>query len=304
MIRRTAVLITLLLSGCAFEGASDSQANLAGIPCEVSGLGLDAHGEFFVGHVSNAGGTAEGNWLHLGDSVVIGAGPLDMLLCWMNGTMAAEIQGPAYFNGAAGYTYRISTRMGYRPEPGLVEGPAEVQTVTSTRRYRPTRWEEGEVTIEEQARVTIPAELPVTVGNAGNQWAWLTFQRADEWDLVTCRYRGGASKPNPQNPSDIAAGEAYYFERCTGLRGESIEPGDRVDVRWMKLHVQSGAHFFPSRHDAQTTVSVDLEVTPLIRLEAQPDLYGIGVWDDATGERVYFRDGFLRSGSIEIRQLD
>ncbi len=306
MARRVAVITILsLLSACAFDDVGAAESDLVITDrCEVSGLGLlGPDAEFFVGRVRGDGVSVTGSWAHLGPSVVLGEA--DFIDCRINGALVGDVGGPATLDGVGGYNYRVSVRdFGDPGPPDVIEGLPEVQTVTATRRYRPTRWEDGRVAIDERALVTIPAELPVTVGNAGNQWAWLTFQRSESRGVVRCRYRGGARTPNPRTPADLAAGQAYYFERCTCERGDDVEPGDRVDVRWMELHVQTGAHFLPSSHAAQTTVSVDLDVTPLVLRERQRDRYGIGVWDDVTGERVYFRDGELISGNIQVLQLD
>lgn len=291
-----AVLVALGVAGCDPDGVGGTADTLLLTDrCEISGAGVLA-GEAFSGAARGSDTGARGSWTHEGaDGVVLGEA--EWILCRINGAMLGDFGGPATIDGRAGYTFRVGVQ-----DFEEASETTETQTVRASRTYRPSRWEDGELTIDEQALVTIPSSLPVVEGNAGNQWAWLTFERADTADVVTCRYRGGASRPNPILPVDVAAGLSYELQRCTGEEPGSpeVSAGDRVAVRWMRLHVHSGAHFHPHPWCPVTTVSVDLQVTtgPVTR-----DRYRIGVWDDATGERVFFRDGELTSGDLLVQTL-
>jgi hypothetical protein len=303
-----AASVVLGAAGCdpgGFGGTND--ALIVTDRCNVSGFGVLPDGDLLAGTARGDDTGASGAWMHVSTADGVVLGDAEWILCRVNGAVLGDFGGSARIDGRSGYTFRVGVQDFGAPSPGTwVEGPSETQTVVASRTYRPTRWEDGEATIADRALVTVPEALPVTVGNAGNQWAWLTFQRAETFDVVTCRYRGGASVPNPVRADDIAAGQRYVFERCTGeLPGTSeVEAGDRVNVRWTRLRVQTGAHFFPTRDAARTEVAVDLEVTPLLRSAPVRDRYRLAVWDDATGERVLFRDGELAAGDLTIRLLD
>lgn len=272
--------------------------------CEVAGFGTLPVGDFLAGTVRGGDTGATGSWAHVADRDVVIADP-DWIFCRINGSVQGDFGGTARINRRSGYTYRVHVQdVGDPGPPTLTPGTPSIQTVSATRRYRPTRWEDGSLTIEDRALVTIPSELPVTVGNAGNQWAWITFRRSETFDTVVCRYRGGAHNPNPCTPEDLTAGESYVFDRCTGeLEGTpEVEAGDVVDVRSMTVHVQTGAHFLPTRDAAQTTITVDFEVTPLVP-ETRRDFYRIAVWEDATGTQVLFREGELAIGNLRILRL-
>lgn len=299
------LILSCLLSACAFEATGGSEAGLVVTDrCEISGLGaLAVDGAFFSGTVRGGDTGARGSWVHVGSDVVIGEA--NFIVCRINGALLGDFGGPAMFNGRRGYNYIVGVQdFGDPGPPEVVEGTPEVQTIEATRRYCPSRWEDGALTIEDRALVTIPTELPVTVGNAANQWAWIRFERSETSDIVTCRYQGGSPKPIPRRPSELAAGELYKFRHCTSdLGADDIEPGDRIDVRWLELHVESGARHLPP-DGPQTTVTVDFDVTPLLVRERPRDRYRIGVWDNVTSERVFFLESELSAGNITLVQLD
>lgn len=304
-------MVVLVLSACSPEGGVGASRSELVITdrCEISGLGLLPTGDFFAGDARGGDTGASGSWTHVGDSRVAFGTP-EWILCRINGATLGDFGGPATFDGAGGYTFRVHVQdFGDPRPPDWVEGTPEVQTIGATRWYRPSRWEDGAVSIDERAIVTIPSELPVTVGGASNQWAWLTFQRSETFERVVCRYRGD---DGPHCRDGSTGGARYVLERCTGddegehdgdVSSGSVGAGDRVDVASMTLHVQSGDHSLPSRWSAQTTVTVDLEVTPLIRHDATRDYYRFAVWDDATGEQIYLREGALATGNLRVDQL-
>jgi len=307
-IHRVSLLsVLLVLSGCAYDvdpTGSAEEALVVTDRCELSGMALLDNGDFVAGRARGGDTSVSGSWVHVADTGEVMNATPDRITCRLNGSVIGEIFGTAELDGTPGYTFRVFVQD--RREPGppeVIEGPPETRTLTATRRYRPSRWETD--SLEERAIVTIPSELPVTVGNAGNQWAWLTFQRHGTFDVVTCRYRGGASSPHPRTPGDLAAGERYHLERCTGEwpGTDPVEAGSRVDARWTRLRVHSGAHFLPSRRDARTTVSLDLDIAPLIVIEPPPDYYHMEV-RDAAGTRVLLRYGTVATGDLDVVRLD
>jgi hypothetical protein len=299
--------VLLVLSGCAYDvdpAGSTEEALVVTDRCRMRGMAILENGDFVAGRAQGGDTSVDGRWLHVAESGEVMVATPDRITCRVNGSLIGEIFGTAELDGTPGYTFRVFVQD--RREPGppeVIEGAPQTRTLTATRTYRPSRWEVG--SLGERALVTIPEELPVTEGNAGNGWAWLTFQRHGSYDVVTCRYRGGASTRFPRTPAELAAGERYHLERCTGeWRGtDPVEAGSRVDARWMRLRVQSGAHFLPSRRDARTTVSVDLEITPLIEIESPPDFYRMEV-RDAAGDRVLLRTGNVAAGDLDVVELD
>lgn len=298
----------LVLAGCTQELA-DGTTGALGTPttqCEVDGSGELAGGHLFFGHVTGTTAGTTGSWTHdTGFELVLGSA--DWISCRINGVVIADFGGTASIDGASGYAYRVQVQdFGTSGPTSLVLGPPEIQTVSATRRYRPTRWEDGSVAITDRAVVTIPGELPVTVGNAGNMWAWITFQRTDVGDTVRCRYRGGAHNPVPCTPEDLAAGERYHFHDCdSDVEGPlSLAPGDSVDVTSMTLHVHTGAHSLPSRDAAETTVTVDFEVATLTEEAPASDIYRIWVYDPASPTPpVISASGELSSGDVAVNRL-
>ncbi|HEY8535566.1 MAG TPA: hypothetical protein VIL25_03920, partial [Vicinamibacterales bacterium] len=235
-------LAVVVMGACTYELGDGASDELIETPnCDVSGLGMLPDGDVFAGSVHGSDSSGSGSWVHIVEHDVIQASPT-FVFCRINGAVQADFAGEARVNGRTGYEFRVHVEDVGDPEPGrLTPGTPEIQTVSATRYYRPTRWEDGTLRIDERALVTIPHELPVTVGNAGNMWAWITIERSETFDTVVCRYRGGASSPLPCDPADLAAGSRYVFDRCTGeLPGtDEVEAGDTVDVRSLTLHVHT-----------------------------------------------------------------
>ena len=301
-----AALLASSLVGCVPEDGVEGATGELVITdrCDVYGLGQLPSGDFVAGRAHGEDTGATGSWAHVGDPDVV-LGDAEWVLCQINGALLGDFGGPARLNGDSGYTFRVHVQdFGDPLPPEVIPGTPEVRTVSATRWYRPTRWDDGDVVVDERALVTIPEELPVTVGNAGNQWAWLTFERSESHDTVVCRYRGQAHNPNPCTPDDLAGGMSYVLERCTCERGDDVEAGDVVDVTSMTLRVQSGAQFLPSRHRPQTTITADFDVTPVTLTDPERDFYRISVRDEVTDEQVYTRQGSVEVGNLHVVQLE
>jgi hypothetical protein len=294
--RLTTLFVMLFMAGCGHEPTGTSGAALLETHlCEVAGTGTLEEGDFVAGSARGTPAGITGRWMHDGANVVIG--DATNIFCSINGVTLGDVWGPATYNGESGYRFRVHVQDFDNDHAR----EAYLETLTATRFYRPTEWEDGVLEIDDYATVTIPDELPVVVGNAANQWATLTFDRLDRGDTVTCRYRGG-SCGYPGTPEEIEAGASYVFERCTGDDHGEVVAGDAVDVTSMTLRVQSGAHELPTREDAQTTVAVELEVHRPDELPQPTDFYRIVV-QDAAGQRVLTREGHLAEGDLSIRPL-
>ena len=69
----------------------------------------------------------------------------------------------------------------------------------------------------------LPARLEVTVGNAGNARAVLSFDR-NGTSRVECTYTGGASSMPPADALDFAEGRFFNLEGCSG----GVHAGDAL----------------------------------------------------------------------------
>ncbi len=94
--------------------------------------------------------------------------------------------------------------------------------------------------------IVIPTHFDVIVGNAGNQWAGLTFTGGDS--PIYCRFRGGSPTAIPLSPADMAAGQRYEFEYCAaGTLSSLCSPGndgDPIDVTAGDVVSADSARFF------------------------------------------------------------
>ncbi|MEW5740420.1 MAG: hypothetical protein AB1938_15935 [Myxococcota bacterium] len=114
------------------------------------------------------------------------------------------------------------------------------QTVTlqASRQYSPSRSTDADMSFASPFTFALPAEIPVTAGNAGNHWVELKLYTASGCE-TKCKYRGGSNYAHPQSPSERAKGARYVFAFCTG-QGMGLEAGDAVQVNRVKLHVVNG----------------------------------------------------------------
>ncbi|MEZ4315847.1 MAG: hypothetical protein R3F61_00010 [Myxococcota bacterium] len=294
--------MSLLSAGCAFDGADSS--SWASAPhttsrCEVTGTAALPGAEAASGTITGGDTGATGSWLH--DSPVGGvilATP-DFITCRINGSKLADVEGTAEVDGVPGYTYRIHVQD--RGTPGgtvIHEGTPVVETLTATRSYRHhhARWTDAVLPItEDMARVTIPAELPVTVGAPGTGRADLVFTRADTGDTTRCRYRGNGRRDR--------GGDRYVLTRCVGRSGSpEVVAGDEVDVTALTIHVQSGDEHSSGCRGGETTVTLDLDVLPLSIEPSQPDYYEIRVFSP-DGTDYFDAAGNLEGGDLTITEF-
>lgn len=345
-MRSTTVLVALAMIavGCTSTDVGSTEGYLIETGhCAVSGSGtIDANA--FGGDVHDVSGTPAGTWTHTsagGDSFE--ATSTTELVCRVNGSRVGTISGFGTWNGVPGHEFRVEVQdRGGASPPVRVHGTPETPTLTATRYYSPSRWVDGSLSWTDGAEVVIPDALPVTVGNAGNQWARLTFVDYHTGLPIRCSYRGGASTANPTRRADVAAGLSYDFAFCEvwscededldddsdegeGRRGghhgcgghdeddeddecgwerdPSYVPGASIDSASVDLHVQHGSSRYPSRHAAQTTVAVVLDVTPYIALPHEPDAYLLRVFAPGGGPAIYSLSADLTGGDLTVSLL-
>lgn len=307
-------LASLCFAGCVATlddaGSGTGALGVATGHCEVYGAGALASGDTLDGDIRDASGTPVGSWEHTTSALDRLVGDPDTLLCRINGSNVADVSGTGTWNGVAGHQFRLHVQdRGDPTDPDIVPGTPESQTLSGTRRYSPSRWADGELTFPLGAIATIPATMPVTEGNAGNHWTWLTFVLAGDFEPVRCMYRGGASRANPTSPADIARGLTVSLARCERLDGDddwsndpTLVAGSELEVASIELHVHQGSNRFPSRRCPVTTVSAILDITPLVEIAPEADYYRLLVWDPS-GAVVHFADGDLVSGDLHVAIL-
>ncbi|GMU62385.1 MAG: hypothetical protein AMXMBFR34_41480 [Myxococcaceae bacterium] len=122
-------------------------------------------------------------------------------------------------------------------------------TLQASREYCPSRWNNADVSFATPFTFALPAEIPVTAGNAGNHWAELTLHTTSGCE-TKCKYRGGSNYSHPQSQAERAKGARYEFEFCTG-QGQGLAAGSLVQVDRVELQVVNGDSW-------QGTTSVEL----------------------------------------------
>ncbi len=249
-------LAVIACAGCARldDGASgDPQALIVTGHCSVSALGVMPSGEAITGNIRDTGTAPTGSWQSsaTGSSLV---GTPNWLQCRVNGSTVADFTGTGTWNGAPGYTFRVHVQdRGTPGAPTRVEGPPTTATIVATRNYSPTRWTDGTASWAAGAYATVPNTLPVTVGNAANQWAWVTFApdpggAASLGYAVRCRYRGGARGQDPDSASDIAAGLSYHFVDCQRPCADAHDDDD-ADAEHHHDGDEHGGHLYARGDD-------------------------------------------------------
>src|SRR6188508_358244 len=94
----------------------------------------------------------------------------------------------------------------------------------------------------------IPAELPVTAGQAGGDWdkAELSFRTASG-KVVECEYRGNYEPRHGRHPE--SGGDKYVFERCN----KGFKVGQTAKSDWFQLELGDG-------HGSSSNLAVDLRL--------------------------------------------
>jgi hypothetical protein len=288
-------------------GASGGALMVESNHCRVEGFGELSDGVSMFGEIHDEGGVPVGSWTHTTaeDDEFIGSPAT--LACRLNGSRVADVSGTGTWNGVPGHYFILEALDRRNPShPVIVPGPTESRNLSATRTYSPSRWTDGSLSYPLGAQVVIPASMPVTVGNAGNQWTWLTLTESGSGETIRCKYRGGASKANPTSRRDIERGETVTLDQCqrAGSRDRwitdaALVAGAELEVTEVELHVQNGSSRFPSCRDAQTTVSVNIEVTPNVQVNAPADEYIFRVYDPS-GVLVHSADGELATGDLAV----
>jgi hypothetical protein len=258
--------------------------------CRIDGSGTIETNEVSGGSIHGDDGGASGTWTHSTSSGEEFMFQPEWIFCRNDGALLADIGGTIAWHG--------------RPATVLIHiqdfstWGSDLRPLTATRFYKPAGWQDDAIT--PSMPITLPAALPVRVGNAGNQMAHLNFLTTGGSAFIDCRYQGGASSAYPQHAADISRGLRYEFLGCkrfdavagTWQADPALLPGSMLEPLPVQLHVQNGSIGFPTLEDARTTVSVAITRVDFLRVQA---------WDNLTGDRVYLADGNIISGDFTVQ---
>lgn len=143
------------------------------------------------------------------------------------------------------------------PSPDAPDGCTVIELVAMKEYIPPSSTTDGVYTVAVPTPISLPDQLDVTMGNAGNHCAELALKRASDNATIRCRYRGGANVAHPFTPVEIAAGKRYVFDGCTQgaacpVRNGTLEPlavGDEVTiVEELRLHISNGDSYVGETH--------------------------------------------------------
>jgi hypothetical protein len=232
--------------------------------------------EFALGDISGTSTSAAGVWDHVTPTTTWSLVP-DNVTCRINGMEIGDSRG-AIAGTSLSYVLYVEDRL-----PSLKFFAVDIVASRNAGRG-PVQWEDG--LLEGQVFLTIPGELPVIGGSAGNQWATLSFTLAEDGTEISCRYRGTGATP-------LEASDRYVLNACSGA-GRFIEVGDEIEVELVELHLNGGSP------RGRTTVSFPARIG-----DSVSDFYLFAVEDEARTELFRFA-GWVDpdTGDFDVESLD
>ncbi|MEO0336540.1 MAG: hypothetical protein AAF202_09100 [Pseudomonadota bacterium] len=138
--------------------------------------------------------------------------------------------------------------------------PAQI-VLQAQKSYGPSQWEDGvfdenlDLERDVSFQITLPEEVPVIAGNAGNHS--LTVVVDEDGANVVCSYKGGADVSKPirsGNPTQIEKGQKYHFQSCSD--GTSASETVTVDAM-IRVIVNNGDSTETTRVEASFSVTED-----------------------------------------------
>lgn len=117
----------------------------------------------------------------------------------------------------------------------------------ASKTYGPTCFHDASATMTPAMKFKIPASIPVTAGNAGNGYVYLTYKNGSSGSPVVCKYRSGSNQSHPTSTSELAKASKYNFVSCDAAGcGHDPDAGDEVTATNVTLHVENGDSNKPS----------------------------------------------------------
>ena len=145
--------------------------------------------------------------------------------------------------------------------------------ISATKRYDPSVWEDGQLSLSGVQSVYLPQEIQVTAGSSGNHQ--LTMYYTDENNTEqTVLYQGGASASHAYNKAGTTRNEGQYQQGQRYVFQSSsngVVADELVQVQSVRVSINNGDSWDPS---GQTSVLVKLyEPCAGLTLAEQP-IYG------------------------------
>jgi hypothetical protein len=213
------VSIAVAITGCASPTPGDVVGSAAPLlitsHCTLNGTaglpgGIDIHGS--ITGVPSITGT----WTNT-DPAGSFVGTPTALTCRIDGATLADVSGTGTYDGASGYTFSLHVQdRGVPGTPTRSPGTPTPETLTATRTYSPGTSTDATLAFALGATVPVPASLPVTTGNAGDEWASITFVDHDSGSPLRCVYRGDLPDCDDRHEGAVSSGSGsqYVFVAC------------------------------------------------------------------------------------------
>jgi hypothetical protein len=158
--------------------------------------------------------TVGGTWTN-SDATGSFVGTAQALTCRIDGATLADVNGSGTYDGNPGYTFALHVQdRGVPGVPTRSPGTPTSETLTATRTYSPCASIDGSLSFSNGATVAVPATLPVTTGNAGDEWAFIRFVDHDSGNPLRCVYHGNATDDQHGRGAVAGRGDAYVLVAC------------------------------------------------------------------------------------------
>lgn len=258
------------------------------VNCKISGSATTIDRQFgagplVIGDIAGTASNGYGSWFHgFGNPESFFLLSPDNVTCRQDGILIGDSRGTVSdvtsdYRDASRYVLQVEDQ-----DPQLHWFTVQIEASRDASQEGIV-WQDG--SLERLVILTVPEELPVTEGSAGNQWATLEFVPTETGAEVSCRYRGTGD--TALEPSD-----RYVLDACVGA-GRTLVGGEEIEVE------QIGLHLVGSAPGALTSVSLPARVGKMVS-----DFYVLLIENDA-GEVIYSFYGFVdpESGDLAVEDF-
>lgn len=108
----------------------------------------------------------------------------------------------------------------------ISRGPKTAVELVASKSYTPVAFANANHKVTKLSIVTVPKQIDVITGNAGNNSATLIV------GLIGCVYKGGSPVSHPVTPEDVQAGMAYTLQYCTQTSPEiAVNPDQFITLQ-------------------------------------------------------------------------
>lgn len=279
-MKQIGMVVVLIVSLVVAAGARGEDPVIP-LNCRISGeaeiIAYDfSSREFVLGDLSGSADSAVGSLAHITATDTFVLVP-DNVTCRINGIQIGDSTGTILDT-----TLRYILLVEERP-PVMRWFMTDIMASRNAGRGG-VEWEDG--LLEDRIFLTVPDELPVIGGSAGNQWATLLFTHAEDGTETSCRYRGTGATP-------LDLSDRYVLNTCVGSGGD-IVAGEEIEVERVELHLNGSYPF------GLTVVSLPARVGAIVS-----DFYLLAVEDESRAE-VFRFTGWVDAdtGDLVVESLD